>query len=130
MNRSYRPFCVLALTLTGLLASASTVRVAAQAQTRTTPRANKSVQRLLYVASPGIRDYLEYGGHGILVFDIDDGHKFVRRISLDGHGVDERGKPSNVKGVCANAETHRVYVSTQRHLICLDLLTDKCRWQR
>lgn len=28
-------------------------------------------QRLLYVAAPGIRDYLEYGGHSMLVFDVD-----------------------------------------------------------
>src|SRR5688500_9246608 len=40
--------------------------------------------RLLYVAAPGIRNYLEYGGHGILVFNIDDGHKFVRRIPSAG----------------------------------------------
>ena len=128
MNRSHRPICVLALTLTGLLATASILRVAAHPST--TPRANKTIQRLLYVASPGIRDYLEYGGHGILVFDIDDDHKFVRRISLDGHGIDERGKPINVKGVCANAATQRFYVSTKRHLICLDLLTDEVLWQR
>src|ERR1043166_6800819 len=30
-----------------------------------------STRKLLYVATPGIRNYLEYGGHGILVFDID-----------------------------------------------------------
>ena len=93
-------------------------------------RAHRGIQRLLYVASPGIRDYLEYGGHGILVFDIDDGHKFVRRISLDGYGIDEKGKPLNVKGVCASAVTQRFYVSTKRQLICLDLLTDKVLWQR
>ena len=63
-------------------------------------------QRLLYVAAPGIRDYLEWGGHGVLVFDIDHGHQFVKRISLDGYGVDEHGKVLNVKGVCASA-THR-----------------------
>jgi len=33
--------------------------------------------RFLYVAAPGIRDYLEFGGHGVLVFDIDHGHRFV-----------------------------------------------------
>ena len=33
----------------------------------TTPVVTK---RYLYVAVPGIRDYLGYGGHGILVFDI------------------------------------------------------------
>src|SRR5215208_2001193 len=61
----------------------------------TTPR------RLLYVAEPGVRDYLEYGGHGVLVFDIDNNHKFVRRIATG--GVDRStGKPMNVKGVCAS----------------------------
>src|SRR4051794_40951199 len=42
-------------------------------------------QRLLYVASPGVRDNLEWGGHGVLVFDINAGHRFVKRIPLSGH---------------------------------------------
>ena len=42
-----------------------------------TVEAEPAARRLLYVAQPGIRNYLEYGGHGIIVFDIDDGHKFV-----------------------------------------------------
>ncbi len=28
---------------------------------------------LLYVATPGIRNYVEYGGVGVLVFDADNG---------------------------------------------------------
>ena len=84
--------------------------------------------RLLYVAEPGIRDYLEYGGQGLLVFDIDDGHKFVRRIAT--RGLDEHGKPLNVKGVCANAASGRIYISTTRTLSCLDLLTDKLLWEK
>ncbi len=92
--------------------------------------AQETIKRYLYVASPGIRDYLEYGGHGIIVFDIDDGHRFVRRISLEGYGVDDQGKPVNVKGICGNAATKRLYVSTKQHLICLDLQTDKVLWQR
>lgn len=84
--------------------------------------------RLLYVAEPGIRDYLEYGGHGLLVFDIDQDHKFVRRIPTG--GVDEKGKPLNVKGVCASAVTKRIYVSTTRSILCLDLLTDKLLWEK
>ena len=39
-----------------------------------------SAQHYLYVASPGIRNYVEYGGVGVLVYDIDNGYKFVRRI--------------------------------------------------
>ncbi len=31
-------------------------------------------RRYLYVAQPGIRNYVEYGGVGILVYDIDRGY--------------------------------------------------------
>jgi len=44
----------------------------------------EAARKLLYVAEPGIRDYLEYGGHGVLVFDISAEHKFVRRIPMGG----------------------------------------------
>src|SRR6266436_1798900 len=84
-------------------------------------------RRLLYVAAPGIRDYLEYGGHGILIFDINEGHKFVRRFPSA--GVDEKGKPLNVKGICASARTGRLYVSTTRTLMCFDLLSDQLLWE-
>ncbi len=86
------------------------------------------VRRLLYLASPGIRNYLEHGGHGILVYDIDNGHKFLKRIPTGGLGED--GKPLNVKGVCASAETNRIYVSTLQHMMCLDLVTEELLWQR
>lgn len=89
-----------------------------------------SHKRFLYVASPGVRNYVEWGGHGVLVFDIDRGHEFVKRISLDGYGVDDEGKVLNVKGVCANARTGRLYVSTLEQLICIDLATDDVLWQR
>jgi DNA-binding beta-propeller fold protein YncE len=85
-------------------------------------------RRLLYVASPGVRNYVEYGGHGVLVFDIDDGHKLLRRIPMG--GLDEEGKPLNVKGICASAKTKRLYVSTLRDLICIDLVTDQQLWER
>ena len=87
-------------------------------------------QRLLYVASPGVRNYVEWGGHGVLVFAIDDGHRFLRRISLDGYGTDENGNVLNVKGVCASARTGRLYASTLRQLISVDLLSDQVLWQR
>jgi hypothetical protein len=94
-------------------------------------RASKSAsleRKLLYVATPGIRNYLEYGGHGILVFDIERGHQFVKRIPSA--GLDEKGQPLNVKGICANARTARLYVSTIRTLMSFDLLTEKLLWER
>ena len=37
-------------------------------------------QRFLYVAEPGIRNYVEWGGIGILVYDMNDHFRFVRRV--------------------------------------------------
>lgn len=92
-------------------------------------RAADETHRLLYVAEPGIRNYLEYGGHGLLVFDICHDHKFLRRIKTA--GIDPKtGKPENVKGVCASAKTGRIYVSTIRSLTCLDLKTEKVLWEK
>ena len=88
-----------------------------------------AVRRLLYVAAPGVRNYLEYGGHGVLVFDIDAGHKFVKRIPSA--GLDEGGKPINVKGVCASVViTKRLFVSTIKTLMSIDLITEKLLWER
>jgi DNA-binding beta-propeller fold protein YncE len=86
------------------------------------------VDRLLYVACPGLRNYMEYGGHGLLVFDIDDDYRFVKRIPIG--GLDEKGRPINVKGVCASAETGRIYISTLRTMMCLDLVTETLLWER
>jgi DNA-binding beta-propeller fold protein YncE len=89
----------------------------------------RAVEHRLYVAEPGIRDYLEYGGHGLLVFDADHDHRFVKRIPTA--GLDPKsGKPLNVKGVCASAATGKVHVSTTRQLICLDLATETLLWER
>src|SRR3954467_11572340 len=92
------------------------------------PAPQSGTRRFLYVAVPGIRNYLEYGGHGVLVFDIDRGHAFVRRIPAAGLAPD--GKPSNVKGIVASAPTRRLYVSTLEKLTCFDLLTDKILWEK
>ena len=87
-------------------------------------------KRLLYVASPGIRNYLEWGGTGVLVYDIDDGHKFLKRIPVS--YLDEQdpaGKaPENVKGICASAKNKRLYVSTLTRLGCIDLVSEKLLW--
>ena len=87
-----------------------------------------TTRRLLYVAVPGIRNYLDRGGHGVLVFDVDRGHAFVRRIPARGLGDD--GQPLNVKGIAASAATGRLYVSTLKFLTCFDLRTDRILWEK
>src|SRR5262245_24734664 len=83
--------------------------------------------RYLYVATPGIRNLLEFGGAGVLVFDISHDHKFVKRIETP-HS--REAKPDNMKGVCASAATGRLYFTTPRKLYCLDLLTEKTLWEK
>ena len=85
-------------------------------------------KRYLYVALPGVRDYLKYGGHGIVVFDIDDHHRFVKRIPLSGFHPD--GTPSNVKGVAVSIPLNSIFVSTVESLQRIDLTTDKIIWEK
>jgi hypothetical protein len=73
-----------------------------------------AAEHLLYVASPGIRNYVQYGDVGILVFDVDNGYKFVRRIPT--WDVPEGKKPENVKGIAAS-KTGRVYVTSLSRMI-------------
>jgi sugar lactone lactonase YvrE len=83
--------------------------------------------RYLYVACPGIRDLPEFGGAGILVFDIDHGHKFVKRIATP---ESKAAHPDNMKGVCASAATGRLYFTTPKKLYCLDLMTEETLWKK
>ncbi|MEX2513218.1 MAG: hypothetical protein WD398_09955 [Cyclobacteriaceae bacterium] len=90
------------------------------------PSAN--VQRYLYVAVPGIRNYLGYGGHGLLVFDMDNDHKFVKRIATRGFKAD--GKPSNVKGIDISIPLNSIFISTLEGLQRIDLETEELVWER
>jgi len=83
--------------------------------------------RYLYVAVPGIRDYLGYGGHGILVFDMDNDHRFVKRIPTQGLHPDNT--PSNVKGVAVSVALNSIYISTLESLQRIDLTTEKVLWE-
>ena len=84
--------------------------------------------RYLYVAVPGIRNYLGYGGHGLLVFDVDNGHRFVKRIRTGGLRPD--GKPSNVKGVAVSVPLNSIFISTVESLQRIDLTTEKILWEK
>src|SRR5215217_9397262 len=94
-------------------------------QTDTPPA---DVKRYLFVAVPGIRDYLGYGGHGILVFDIRNNHRFVKRIKTQ--GLHPNGKPSNVKGIAVSLPLNNIYVSTLESLQCINLTSDKVVWEK
>lgn len=88
--------------------------------------ADEHPRRFLYVVCPGIRDYLQFGGAGILVFDIDHGHKFVKRIATP---ASREAKPDNIKGVCASGVTGKLYFTTRSKVYCLDLASEETLWE-
>jgi len=87
-----------------------------------------TIKHYLYVAVPGIRDYLGYGGHGILVFDIDNHHRFVKRIITKGFHPDNT--PSNVKGIAVSIALNSIFISTVESLQRIDLTTDEIIWEK
>ncbi|MGF7041905.1 YncE family protein [Mucilaginibacter lappiensis] len=82
----------------------------------------------LFVAVPGIRDYLGYGGHGLLVFDMDNNHQFVKRIET--RGFHSNKKPSNVKGIAVSIPLNSIYISTIESLQRIDLNTGETIWEK
>jgi DNA-binding beta-propeller fold protein YncE len=88
----------------------------------------QQIRKFLYVAVPGAGNESEYRGVGILVFDIDNGHRFVKRIRT---WPAEPGQQLElVRGIAANARTRRLYVSTVKRLAAFDLVTDKIVWEK
>ena len=85
--------------------------------------AEPPVTRYLYMSSP---DAAQKGNDfsGILVFDIDNGHKLIRRINLP---IFSEG----LRGFAGNLKMHRVYFSsTNRRLGAFDLETEKVVWEK
>src|SRR5262249_48741686 len=81
-------------------------------------------RRYLYFSSPDASQQEGRSGNGILVFDIDNGHKFVRRIDLP---IFKEG----IRGLTGNLKTHRLYFSTSNHRLgAFDLETEKTVWEK
>src|SRR5687767_15987683 len=87
------------------------------------PVAAQQTRRFLYVAVPGAGNETEYRGVGILVYDIDNGHKFVKRIPT---WPERPGQPTeHVRGIAASASARRLFVSTVKRLAAFDLVSEK-----
>jgi DNA-binding beta-propeller fold protein YncE len=85
-------------------------------------------RHLLYVAVPGVRNYLEFGGAGVLVYDIANGHRLVKRIPT--LAVPQGEAPENVKGIALGAERRLLYVTTPKRMFALDLEREAIAWNR
>ena len=88
--------------------------------------ADGAVHRYLYLATPDGAQAESASGNGLLVFDIDDGFKFVRRIANKGENF-----AAGLRGLTGCLATHSLYYSaTARRMGRFDLETDHVVWER
>ncbi len=82
------------------------------------------IKRYLYLSMPDAAQEQGRSKAGILIFDIDDGHKFVRRIDMP---VFEEG----LRGFAGNLVKHSVYYSSTNHRLGqFDLETEQTVWEQ
>jgi hypothetical protein len=103
------------------LAAAVLATTAAAAPAREARAADDGEEHFLYVTVP---DGAGGSGRGpaIYVFDIEDGHRFVKRIDVP----EMRG----TRGCCASAQAGKLYISHgNTSLLCWDILSEKVVWR-
>jgi DNA-binding beta-propeller fold protein YncE len=72
------------------------------------------IERLLYVTDKS----------GLSVYDINDSHKFLRKIDVP--------DTANYKGISASVSLGRLYLTSnlKDEVVCIDLATDAIVWRR
>jgi DNA-binding beta-propeller fold protein YncE len=85
-------------------------------------------QRLLYVAVSGSDGTDPDRSVRILVFDIANAHRFVRRILVWPAGSGDAAEM--VRGMASSARAGRLFISTTSRLAAIDLRTDKIVWEK
>ena len=84
---------------------------------------SNDVQRLLYMSMPDGAQKEGRSKAGILIFDIDNGHKFVRRIDVP---IFEEG----LRGFAGNLKNHSVYYSSTNHRLGrFDIESEETVWE-
>jgi DNA-binding beta-propeller fold protein YncE len=128
--------CCFVFVLAGLFWQSQRAASAAQLNVQDRPEQVEPFQRrpvnvkrdLLYVAVPGRREYIQYGGIGVLVFDIGRHFQFVKRIPTWDTPAGQT--PESMHGIAASPITGLLYISTNYRLAAMDLKTDKIVWEQ
>lgn len=84
------------------------------AQSKSNGKAVNGIERLLYISNKT----------GVSVYDINDGHKFLRNFEVP--------DSADYKGISASVSLGKLYLTSNSkdELICIDLATDKIDWRR
>ena len=86
--------------------------------------AEPGLKRYLYVSSPDAAQSEGKSGTGLLVFDMDQGHRFVRRISITHF-------QEGLRGLCGNVKNRAIYyTTTNRRLGAFDLEKEHVTWEK
>jgi DNA-binding beta-propeller fold protein YncE len=103
---------------------ASLVALVLSATTLASGQAGPSgLKRYIYMSMPDAAQKEGRSGSGILVFDIDDGHKLVKRIAVP--------LEPGTRGFAANKATHSAYFSMSGGRVGrFDLETEKIVWDK
>ena len=121
-----RRFAVYILCLIGLIGASRQV----WPQQRAGQQGQRAPDRdLLYVAVPNntFAGFENMGGVGVVVLDVKNGYRFVKRIPTWDQA---KQKLEAVRGVAASVATGLLYISTPTKLAAIDLLTDKFVWEQ
>ena len=87
-------------------------------------QADDALHRYLYLATPDGAQMESASGKGIMIFDIDAGFKFVRRIENEKF-------IAGIRGMTGCLATHSLYYgTTAKHMGRFDLETDQIVWDR
>jgi outer membrane protein assembly factor BamB len=85
---------------------------------------NAEIHRYLYCATPDGAQAEGKSGTGIVIFDIDDGHKFVKRIGIPDF-------KEGIRGFTGCTATKRLYFgTTNKRMGCFDIESGKVVWNR
>ena len=84
------------------------------AQSKSIGKVANGIERLLYISNKT----------GVSVYDINDGHKFLRNFEVP--------DSTEYKGISASVSLGKLYLTSNSkdELICIDLATDKIDWRR
>lgn len=86
--------------------------------------------RYLYVAVPASELDAREVAPAILIFDINNGHKFVRRIPAHAGGRPPSQQGAHARGMAADTAGRRLYVSITAGIVAIDLTAEKVVWQK
>jgi DNA-binding beta-propeller fold protein YncE len=84
-------------------------------------------RQLIYVAVPGSLEQPGWhNGTGIVVLDVNDGWKFVKRVPTWEYAASM--SPEQVSGMAASPVTNMTYVAARGRLGAFDMATDRMVW--